>query len=163
MRDEEGCPFGQQAETGRHRSFDVPTPPFTGTGPVTSSNKVRHAASAAPLPAPARARTRFRQFPPGHALLLPLAHTACEHRIGPQRIFRVHIPRLLLPRVPSCPLLAAFQAVLWPFSSTLRPNRPLAHTACVRRIGLQRVFHVHIPRTMRITCCFTPFTIKSFK
>ena len=82
MRDEEGCPFGQQAETGRHRSFDVPTPPFTGTRPVTSSNKVRHAASAASLPAPAHARTRFRQFPPGHALLLPLAHTACEHRIG---------------------------------------------------------------------------------
>ena len=50
--------------------------------PVTSSNKVRHAASAAPLPAPARAQTRFRQFPPGHALLLPLAHTACEHRIS---------------------------------------------------------------------------------
>ena len=82
MREEEGCPFGQLAETGQHRSLDVPTPPFTGTRPVTSSNKVRHAASAAPLPAPARARTRFRQFPPRHALLLPLAHTACEHRIS---------------------------------------------------------------------------------
>ena len=30
--EEEGCPFGQQAETGQHRSLDVPTPPFTGAG-----------------------------------------------------------------------------------------------------------------------------------
>ena len=59
-------------------------------GPVTSSNKVRHAASAAPLPAPAHARTRFRQFPPGHTLLLPHPPFSCPCLVSKLR----HVPCL---------------------------------------------------------------------
>ena len=51
-----GCSGGQQSQTGRHRSFAVTTSPYTALRPVTSSNKFRHAAFAAPLPAQAIAR-----------------------------------------------------------------------------------------------------------
>ena len=142
VREEEGCPFGQQAETGQHRSLDVPTPPFTGAG---ARNVVEQGPSCrfrGTTPCTGPRTYPFPPIPSGTCPPPPAVHTACEHRIGILCDLFVHIPQGLLPQFHSGSLPGRSVAVFR--RSTAVP--PAAHMASEHRIGPLRDFRVHIPQ-----------------
>ena len=135
---------GQQAETGRHRSFDVLTPPYPGTSARNVVEQSPSCRCAAPLPAPAHAQSRFRQFPLVVHPFPPTLNVYTKSASGAIFLLTYHGHCLQA----CCPHRMCTQnRPLGPFSGSHTPaiiSRPADHIECVHEIGLWGVFLVHI-------------------